>query len=390
MDFNYSEEQTMLADSARRFIRDAYPFEVYDKAAKSAAGHDQQIWAQIGELQWLALPFSEGNGGLGCGPTELMLVAEEMGRGLCIEPYLANVILAGQTLARRGSDEQRQKYLPGLLDGSQQISLAFAESEGRYDLKHCATTAKQIDAGWELSGKKSVVLNGPNANTLLVVARTDGNTKDASGLSIFMVDAQTSGLSRRNYSILGGGVASELSLSEVQVPVDALLGAEGDAYSCLSEVIDLATAYSCAEAYGAMQAMLEKTGEYLKTRKQFGMPLGAFQVLQHRLVDMFVEVQQSQSLILMLALKMASDDPAERQLAVSMAKAYLHKSSKFVAQQAVQLHGGIGVTEELDIGHYFRRLTAFGNLFGDRAHHLDRVIELTDNQSSNESLKAVA
>lgn len=390
MDFNYSEEQTMLADSARRFIREAYPFEVYEKAVKADCGQDQAIWNQIAELQWLALPFSEDDGGLGAGPTELMLVAEEMGRGLCIEPYMANVVLAGAMLTRRATAEQRAKYLPGLLDGSQQISLAFAEVGGRYDLAHCETKAVQSGEGWSISGSKSVVLNAPNASKLIVLARTSGEDNSQEGISVFVVDADAAGVSMRGYPVLGGGVAAEVSFDNVSVAADAVLGDVGDAYSCVTEVIDLATAYSCAEAYGAMQSMLQKTGEYLKTRKQFGMPLGAFQVLQHRLVDMFVEVQQAQSLILMLALKMESADRAERQLAVSTAKAYLHKASKFVAQQSVQLHGGIGVTEELDIGHYFRRLTAFGNLFGDRNHHLDRVIDLTEPAAGQVSLEAVA
>ena len=372
MDFSFSEEQTMLQDSARRFLKDAYSFETYSGIVNSAAGYSPDIWRQFAELGWLGLPLREDEGGLGYGPAELLLLAEELGRGLCVEPYLANVVLAGQTLSRLASDEQRARLLPGLVDGSHQISLAWVETEGRYDPHHCATSANQEGDDWLLSGHKSMVLNAPNADHLIVIARTGGGTADPSGLGAFLVARDADGLNRQAYAVLGGGVAAEIALDKVRA--ERLGGEAGDV---LEDVLDLATAASCAEAYGAMQAMLERTVEYSKTRKQFGVPLGSFQVLQHRMVDMFVEVQQSQSMLLMLMLKLTDEDRRERQKAVSACKAYLHKSSKFVAQQAVQLHGGIGVTEELDVGHYFRRLTAFGNLFGDRDHHLQRFAALT-------------
>ena len=385
MDFSFTEEQTLLKDSFQRFLQEAYPFEGYRKIIASPAGYSADTWRQIGELQWQGLPFSEADGGLGYGHIELMLLAEEMGRGLCVEPYLANVVLAGKMIATLGDEAQKSALLPSLLDGSNQISLAYAEVAGRYRTHWCECSASKNADGWLLTGQKSLVLNAGNADKILVIARTAGKSDSADGLGLFVIDPQANGVTLKNLAVLGGGSAAELNLKNV-----AAQRMGGDAGPALDDVIDLATAYTCAEAYGAMQALLAKTAEYSKTRKQFGMPLGAFQVLQHRMVDMFIEVQQSQSMILMLMLKLQDEDRAVRQKAVSACKAYLHKASKFVAQQAVQLHGGIGVTEELDIGHYFRRLTAFGNLFGDRRHHLQRLATLDKAQRQQQSLANAA
>lgn len=372
MDFSFSEEQMMLKDSIADFLRDGYSFESYHQIVASQAGYSPEIWRQFAELQWQGLPFAEDEGGLGYDSTELLLLAEEMGRGLCIEPYMANVVLAGSLIAALGGAEDKQALLGGLIDGSLQISLAHAELAGRNNPAHCAARAAESGANWKLSGHKSVVLNAANADKLLVVARSHGDTGSREGQGVFVVDAKATGLTMQRYALLGGGVGAEVKLDRVEAQ---RLGDE--AMPALEDSIDLATAYGCAEAYGAMQALLAKTVEYSQTRKQFGAPLASFQVLQHRMVDMFIEVQQSQSMLLMLMLRLTDEDRGERQKAVSATKAYLHKASKFVAQQAVQLHGGIGVTEELDIGHYFRRLTAFGNLYGGRVHHLRRYAALT-------------
>ena len=269
--------------------------------------------------------------------------------------------------------------LAPLLRGEQQISLAYLEAVGRHEASHCETRAVKTSDGYQLSGKKSLVLNGPNAQHFIVMARLDGETRSNQGLGLFVVDARAAGVMLKSYAVLGGGVACELHLDKVSVATGQRLGdSDSDSvFETLGDVLDLAIAASCADAYGAMQALLEKTVEYLKTRKQFGVPLGSLQVLQHRMVDMFVEVQQTQSMILMVMLRLQDPDRAERRKAASACKAYVHKSSKYVAQQAVQLHGGIGVTEELSIGHYFRRLTGFGNLFGDREFHLQRFAALT-------------
>ncbi len=385
MDFSFTEEQTLLKDSFQRFLQDAYGFEDYRKIIETDQGYSADTWAQMGELQWQGLPFSDSDGGLGYGHIELLLLAEEMGRGLCVEPYMANVVLAGQTIAKLGDEAQKAALLPGLMDGSRQISLAHAELAGRYQPLWCETSARQDGDNWTLNGHKSMVLNAPNASQFLVVARTQGDTDAANGLGVFLIDANASGVELTANKVLGGGVAGELTLTNVSAQ---RLG--GEAAEVVEDVIDLATAYTCADAYGAMQALLTKTAEYSKTRKQFGMPLGAFQVLQHRMVDMFIEVQQSQSMILMLMLRLSDSDRVTRQKAVAACKAYLHKASKYVAQQAVQLHGGIGVTEELDIGHYFRRLTAFGSLFGDRTHHLRRLAALDKAQRKAEGKLANA
>ena len=371
MDFSFTDEQMMLKDSIQRFLQDAYDFDTYRQIAESKAGYSPNIWQQFSELQWQGIPFAEADGGLGYGSTELLLLAEEMGRGLCIEPYLANVVLAGQLIAQLGDETQKQQLLSPMLAGELQLAVAYAETRGRQQphVVHCQATRQ--DGQWQLSGRKSVALNAPNADRILVIARDSGGVADRQGLGLYVVDPGAAGVTLRPYAVLGGGSGAEVILDEVPA---SRLG--GDALSALEDTLDLATAYSCAEAYGAMQALLQKTVEYSKTRKQFGAPLGSFQVLQHRMVDMFVEVQQSQSMILMLMLKLTDADRSERQKAVSACKAYLHKASKFVAQQAVQLHGGIGVTEELDVGHYFRRLTAFGNLFGDRLYHLRRYAQI--------------
>jgi len=376
MDFAFTSEQSQLRDGFQRFLRQAYSFDTYRKISASGTGYSPEIWAQISELQWLALPFAESDGGLDCGPVELMLLTEQLGRALCVEPYLANIVLSGQLLAKLGNIEQKQALLAPLLAGTKQISLAHLEAAGRHDSAHCETGAVITATGaYELSGKKSLVLNGPNAEQFIVLARLSGESKSAKGLGLFIVDAKAGGLTQRPYALLDGGVASELTLN--QVVSSQRLGDEDQTFETLLDVLDLAIAASCADAYGAMQALLEKTVDYLKTRKQFGVPLGSLQVLQHRMVDMFMEVQQTQSMVLMAMLHLNEGDRPTRRKAASACKAYVHKSSKFVAQQAVQLHGGIGVTEELSIGHYFKRLTAFGNLFGDREHHLQRFASLT-------------
>lgn len=377
MNFSFTDEQTMLRDGAQRFLRQVYTFDTYRKMIATPAGHSPDIWKQMAELQWLGLPFPESEGGLDGGPVELLLLMEQFGRGLCVEPFIANMVLSGQLLLRLGSMAQKGTLLPSLMDGTSQISLAYLEAEGRHNHAYCASQAKKTASGYTLSGKKSLVLNGPNADRFIVLARLSGKTDDQTGLGLFIVDAQTKGVMLRSYPLLGGGVACELTLDEVHVEQSQRLGNDHDVIDALNDVLDLAIAASCADAYGAMQALLERTTEYLKTRKQFGVALGSFQVLQHRTVDMFVETQQTQSMILMAMIRLQDNDQAVRQKAASACKAYLHKASKFVAQQAVQLHGGIGMTEELNIGHYFRRLTAFGNLFGDREHHLKRLATLT-------------
>ena len=385
MNLGYTEEQVMFERSAQRFVKDAYGFETYLKVEASPQGYSPAVWKKMAEMGWTSLIIPSEDGGQGLGAVELLQLMEALGRGLCIEPYLANAVLSAQIITSMGSAKQRAELLPGLIDGSRQISFAHSEVDGRFNRAHCATRAKAQGAGYRLDGRKSLVLNAPNADQIVVLARTSGGLAEEGGLSLFVVDARAAGVSLRPYKVLGGGVAADVILEDVAVSADALLGEAGAAHDAVGDVIDLATAASCADAYGAMQALLEKTVSYMKTRKQFGQPLSSMQVIQHRLVDMFIEVQQTQSMILMASIKLLDPSRAERQKAVSACKAYVHKASKFVAQWAVQLHGGIGMTEELEIGHYFRRLTAFGNLFGDREHHLTRFVALTQEPAGQRS-----
>ncbi len=369
MDFSLTEEQNLLKNSVARYLRDAYRFEDYLSAVASPEGMKGGAWRQMADMGWLGLAFDDAAGGAGLGPIELLSLAEEFGRANCVEPYLANVVLAGGMLAGAGGDGV--PLLQEMIAGREQLALACYESAGRYDPMYCETRAFETADGWKLSGGKTTVLNGPNAGALLVIARHAGLPADAAGLGLYRVGRAAAGLQRQDYPLLGGGVASDLVLQDV--PAQRL---GGEAGQLLQEVVDRAIAFTCADAVGAMQALLAKTLEYLKTRKQFDRHLASFQVLQHRMVDMFIEVEQSRSMIMMAMVRLQDPDARQRALAAAACKAYLHKSSKFVAQQAIQLHGGIGLTEELDVGHYFRRLTAFGTLFGDRRHQLQRVAVL--------------
>lgn len=376
MDFSLTDEQRMIRDSVERFVDKSYGFERYLATLAAPSQSDPAVWAQFAEFGWLGLPLPESAGGLGGSAVDTMLVAEGLGAGLIIEPYIANVVLSGKLVALAGSAAQQEALLSGVVAGTDRLATGFHERGTRYDLRHCATRAEATDAGYRLNGAKAFLLDAPNAERLIVAARTAGDTDDQHGIGLFVVDPKAAGVSLRPYAVLGGGVAADLQLDDVEVGADALLGEPGQGFEALERALEYATAAACAEALGAMQALLHRTVEYAKVRKQFGVPIGSFQALQHRMVDMFNAVEQSRSLVYMASILVDGDDSHERRKAVSAAKAYLGKASRFVAQQAVQIHGGIGMTEELDVGHYFRRLTAFGNLYGDRRHHVRRFAEL--------------
>jgi alkylation response protein AidB-like acyl-CoA dehydrogenase len=376
MDFSLTDEQRMIRANVERFVEKSYGFERYLATLAKPSQSDPAVWAQFAEFGWLSLPMPESAGGLGGSAVDTMLVAEGLGAGLVIEPYVANVVLSGKLVALAGSAAQQETLLGRLVDGTGRLATGFQERGARYDVRHCATRAEATDAGYRLNGAKAFLLDAPSAERLIVAARTAGDTDDEDGISLFVVEAQAAGVSLRPYAVMGGGVAADLQLDNVEVGTDALLGEPGQGLAALERALDHATAAACAEALGGMQALLRRTTEFARVRKQFGAPIGAFQVLQHRMVDMFNALEQSRSLVYMVSMLVDSDDSRERRKAVSAAKAYLGKASKFVAQQAVQIHGGIGMTEELDVGHYFRRLTAFGNLYGDRRHHVRRFAEL--------------
>ncbi len=371
MDFSLSSEQQLLADSVDRFVQDVYPFESRRKIAESELGYSKENWAQFAELGWLGMPFSEDDGGFDGTPVETMILMQSFGRGLVCEPFLATVVVGGGLLAAAGSDEQKSALIPDLIGGELQLAFTQAEAQSRYSLSDVATTAVRDGGGWKLNGAKSVVVNGAAADKLIVSARTGGDQRDAEGISLFLVDGDAAGLSRRGYATVDGLRAAEIQLNDVMVDQSAMLGGEGAALPVIEQVTDQAIAALCAEAVGAMQAVTDITNEYLKTRVQFGQPIGRFQVLQHRMVDMFMHCEQSKSMAYMVTLKL-DEGAAARSKAASAAKVQIGQSGRFVGQEAVQLHGGMGMTDELNVGHYFKRLTMIDVMYGNVDHHLKR------------------
>jgi pimeloyl-CoA dehydrogenase small subunit len=372
MDFSLSEEQTLLQDSVARFIQNDYSFEARQKLVAGELGFSADNWRTFAELGWLGVPFSEDDGGFGGGAVESMLMLEQFGKGLVIEPYLATVVLAGGALKIAGSAEQKTTHLAGIIDGSVQAALAFAEPQGRYNLADLTTAARRDGDGWVLDGYKAVVLNGPAADLLVVSARTSGEQRDQDGVSLFLVPADAAGIERRDYPTVDGFRASEITFSGVPVGADAVLGEADQGLAILEQVIDEGILAVAAEAVGAMEVLYKATVEYCKTREQFGQPIGKFQVLQHRMVDMFMEHEQSKSLLYMAAMRLDEGYGPEARKAVSALKVQVGKSGRCVGQGAIQLHGGMGLTDELSVGHYFKRLTTIDSLFGNVDFHLKR------------------
>ena len=371
MDLSYSEEQTLLAESVERYIRNDYDFEVRRRLAASDAGFGAEHWAAFARLGWLSIPFSEADGGLGADPVAIMIVTERFGRGLVVEPWTPSVLLAGRLLAAGAREPQRAQWLADLMAGKAQFAFAHGEPGGRYTLSHVAARAERTPGGYALTGRKAVVHNAAAADLLVVSARTGGDIADRGGVSLFAVPRGAEGLTLRPYRTMDGLRAAEVALDGAAVGAEARIGPEGGAYPLVEETTDRAIAAVCAEAVGIMDVLRETTLEYLKTRKQFGRPLGSFQALRHRAVDMLIACEEARSLTLMATLSL--DKPArERRRAVSAAKAHIGRAGRKVGQEAVQLHGGMGVTDELKVGHYFKRLTMIDTFFGDAAHHLDR------------------
>ena len=376
MDFSISEEQSILADSVTRFIENDYDFEKRQKIAESENGYSSELWQTYAELGWTAVPFAEDDGGLGGGPIELMLMMEQFGRGLVVEPYLATVILAGGVLRRAASEEQKAQWMSGIIDGKIQAALAFSEPQSRFDIADIATSARADGDNYVISGRKNLVLNGGNADLLIIPARTSGSQSDENGITLFAVAADTAGIDRQNYATVDAHQAADITLKDVMAESGAVLGEVGEGSATLQAVIDEATLAVCAEAVGIMRTMHEKTVEYSKNRVQFGVPIGTFQALQHRMVDTLVACEQTYSLLLWTAMVNADGNPDARK-AVSALKYQIGTAGRKVAQEAVQIHGGMGVTWELDISHYFKRFTAIELLFGNADYHLNRYLELS-------------
>ncbi len=372
MDFSLNEIQAMLDDSVEKFIANDYDFESRQKYSESEQGFSPEVWQTFAELGWTAVPFSEEDGGFGGGPIDLMVLMLRFGKGLIVEPYLANVVLAGGVLRRAANGAQKEKWLQPIMGGELQAALAFVEPQSRYDISNVATTAKADGDGWVLNGTKGVVLNGGSADLLIVPARTSGDQASEDGITLFAVAGGTDGVSRNSYATVDGHQAAEISLDKVKVDGDAVIGDVGQGFEALDGAIDDATLAVCAEAVGIMQIMTEKTIEYSKNRMQFGVPIGSFQALQHRMVDMFTECEQSYSLLIW-ATMVAAQGGDDAKKAISSIKHQVGTVGRRVGQEAVQLHGGMGVSWELDIAHYFKRLTAIDQMFGNADWHLDRL-----------------
>ena len=372
MDFSFSDEQTLLQDSIEKFIQNDYAFDARQRVVREEQGFSSDNWRTFAELGWLGVPFPEADGGFGGTAIESMIMSEQFGKGLVVEPFLATVVLAGGALKIGGSPSQKEKYLAGVMDGSLQGALAYAEPQGRFNLADLTTTASPEGDGYVINGYKAVVMNGPSADFLVVYCRTGGGQRDADGVSLFVLPADTEGVARRDYPTVDAFRASEVTLENVRVGSDALIGEEGKGLAILEQVVDEAILAVGAEAVGCMEVLYKTTVEYCKTREQFGQPIGKFQVLQHRMVDMFMEHEQAKSLMYMAAMRLDEGYGPEAQKAVSAFKVQVGKSGRFVGQNAVQLHGGMGMTEELNVGHYFKRLTMIDTLFGNVDFHLKR------------------
>ena len=370
MDLTLSDEQRMLRESADRFVTDTYTADHRKRSASDPRGFSAEIWKQFADLGWLALPIGEDHSGLGGGAVEIGILMEAFGRGLVSEPYLSTVVIGASLITACGSEAQKQALLPQVADGSLYLAFAHSERQARFDLADVKTTAKKTPDGWRLDGHKTAVLDGNAAGQIIVSARVDDGK-----LCLFLIPQGAAGLTSRDFPRLGGGRACNLDLKDVRLPADALLGDGSDALPAIESVVDRAMAALGAEAVGIMQTLLDQTLEYTKIRKQFGKPLSANQVIRHRLADMAMQCDEARSMALRAAL-MADAEPVARARAASGAKAKIGRCAKFVAEQSVQLHGAMGVTEELDIGSYFKRLLAFDTLFGGSGHHYRRYAAL--------------
>ena len=377
MDFSYTEVQQMLQDSVKKFVVKNYDFDARSKIIDSDSGYSEENWKLFAELGWLTVPFSEEDGGLGGSAVDLMVMMEEFGKANLVEPYLPSVVLSGCLISELATGEVKGEILEKLVGGDLQLAFAAAESGSRFNSAKVATTAELNGNNVVINGKKIAVLNGSNADELLVVARESGGESDADGISIFLVNPSTPGITIRPFTNIDGQKSSEIDFNEVTVASSTRLGEKGNALAAIERVTDKAIVGISAEAVGVLETLLQKTVEYSKTRKQFGTVIGTFQALQHRMADMFIECQLARSIVVMAAMKLdSSSGQREKTKAVSAAKSRVGKAIRKVSQEAVQIHGGIGVTNELDVGHYFKRATALEIMFGNTDYHVERFASL--------------
>ncbi|MEH6631657.1 MAG: acyl-CoA dehydrogenase family protein [Halopseudomonas aestusnigri] len=397
MNFTFSEEQNLFRDSIRRYLEETYPFEARAKTLEHPNGYPEELWQSLAELGWLALPFAEEYDGLGGSTVDSMIVMEEIGRALLVSPFLSTVLLSGQLIAAAGTEGQKRDLIPQIGTGQLKLALAFAEPASGYDITQVATTAQKEGPGYRLNGSKCTVFHAQSADIIIVVARTSGAVDDQEGLSLFRLDPTMDGLEIKNYRTHDGGTASDIVFDDVFLPDKALLGGVGTAYPHLKKVIDQVSVALCAEASGAMWAISEQSGAYFKTREQFGQNLGSFQALQHRLVEVYMKCQLSQSLVYdaVCALDDFGDDFGDdfyvlKQSAdgditniaqkvsqkVSAAKYQVGMDARSVGQEGIQFHGGMGMMTELPIGHYYKRITMINATFGDPRYHLKRYRDI--------------
>jgi alkylation response protein AidB-like acyl-CoA dehydrogenase len=375
MNFELSEEQKMIQQSVERFVQENYDLTNRVKISSEDPGYSQEYWTAMAELGWLGLAFSEEEGGFGGNQIDTLVLMEQFGKGLVLEPFLANIVLGGGAIKRGGSPAIKESILPNLIEGNLQVTLAYAEEQSRFDIEDVATAAREDGSNFIINGKKSMVLNAESADKIVVVTRTSGSQVDEDGISLFLVDATSKGIERENFPTVDGLRASEITFTDVEVPSVNLIGEKDKGFSILQAVVNDAILALSAEAVGAMEVLYKDTVEYTQQREQFDHPLSDFQVLQHRMVDMFMEYEQCKSLLLRATMETVQD-PILAQRTVHALKHLIGKSGIFVGESAVQLHGGMGVTEELRIGHFFKRLLVIDSQFGNSDFHLDKFTSL--------------
>ena len=375
MDFTFNEEQSLIQDQVDQFIQKEYDWETRQSLSNSDLGFGQDNWQKFAELGWLGISVSEDSGGFGGSAIESMLIMEAFGKGLVVEPFLETMIMSGGIIDDHGSVEQKSALLEPAIAGDMQLALAYAEPQSRFNLSDVVTEAKAEGNNFILNGYKSVVMNGPSANKIIVSARTSGSQLDENGITLFVIDSDTSGLNKTDYKTVDGRRASDLTIENLSVSQDDIIGELDAGFKILDSAIDKAILAISAEAVGAMEVIYKATVEYAKTREQFGTAIGKFQVLQHRMVDMFMEYEQCKSLLYMATMK-HEEGAVDSKKAISGLKYQVGKAGKFIGQQAVQLHGGMGVTDELNVGHYFKRLTTVGTIFGNTDYHLKKYTSL--------------
>ncbi|MCA3313688.1 MAG: acyl-CoA dehydrogenase family protein [Roseomonas sp.] len=376
MDFDLSEDQRLLQDSLTKLLADKYKFEDRKRYLKSATGWSQEMWEAYAELGLLGLPFAEEDGGFGAGPVEVMLMAEAMGSAITLEPWLATVVMGGGFIRHGASTAQRAAMVPDIAAGKLKLAFGYTEPQSRHDLHDVATTAKKDGAGWVLEGRKGVVLHGDVADHIIVTARTGGARRDKSGIGVFLVPANAKGVTRRGYPTTDSLRGAEITLDRVSLPAEALLGDAGNGLALVDRVVDETIAALAGEALGAMDALQKLTLDYLKTRKQFGRPIGTFQSLQHRAAEMMVSLEEARSMAMLAAMMAQEPDALERRRQMSAVKVQIGRSGKFIGQSAIQLHGGIAMTMEYLGGHYFKRLTTIDTMFGDADHHVTQLMAM--------------